>query len=127
VRYREDLAYDPIHLRLTELFPGYRYQTTTTREPDGERQHLQELLRDGTMERIAGFTLDPSNTRIYLCGNPGMIGPPRLLSGKRLYPESTGLVEILEERGLPGGYPISSIRSRATRARSCTWGGTSIS
>ena len=99
VRYVEDLAYDPVHRRLTELFPRYRYEAVATREPESDGRHLQELLLDGTIERMAGFSLDPSNTRIYLCGNPGMIGPPRVVSGKRILPEDTGLVELLERRG----------------------------
>jgi ferredoxin--NADP+ reductase len=100
VRNRRDLAYDAIHRRLTELFPRYRYQAMATREPDSDGRHLQDLLRDGTLEEQTGLELNPGRTQVFLCGNPGMIGPPRNLQGKRIFPESTGLVEILEsERG----------------------------
>jgi len=96
VRHWDDLAYNEVHRRLAAMFPRYRYAAFATREPDSRGRHLQDLLLDGTLERVAGFHLDPRTTQVFLCGNPGMIGPPRLLSGKRIYPDTTGLVELLE-------------------------------
>ncbi len=96
VRRRRDLAYDRVHRRLTELFPRFRYHALATREPDSDGRHLQDLLRDGSLEKAAGFELDPGRTQIFICGNPAMIGVPRTIQGERIYPESTGLVEILE-------------------------------
>ena len=102
VRYLEDLAYDKIHRRLRELFPHYAYRAMATREPEESDEHLQDLLETGTLQALADFPLDPSGTRIFLCGNPGMIGPPRELSGKRVFPDENGLVELLEARGFNG-------------------------
>jgi ferredoxin--NADP+ reductase len=98
-RGRADLAYEAVHRRLAELFPRYRYTGFSTRDPDSEGKHIQDHLADETLETMAGFPPDPETTRVYLCGNPGLIGPPRLLSGKRVFPESKGMVELLEERG----------------------------
>jgi ferredoxin--NADP+ reductase len=99
VRRRGDLAYDPVHRRLTSLFPQYRYASLVTREHAEPKKHLQDLLEDGSLETMAGFPLDPARTQIYLCGNPGMIGPPRIFDGERRYPHTLGMVELLERRG----------------------------
>jgi ferredoxin/flavodoxin---NADP+ reductase len=100
VRHRDDLAYDTVHRRLADLFPNYRYAAVVTREDGGARLHLQDYLKDGMLEGLAGFALDPARVQVYLCGNPGMIGPPRFLAGRRQYPDAVGMVELLEERGL---------------------------
>ncbi len=101
VRYRGDLAYDGVHRRLAGLFPRYRYHAIATREPDFDGRRLQDLFADGTIESAAGFAIEPGRTQVFLCGNPGMIGPPRLLTGRRVFPEAPGLVEILErDRGM---------------------------
>lgn len=99
VRHREDLAYDKVHRRLTELFPGYAYHAVSTRDPGSDGRHLQDLLQDGSVERWAGFPLDPARTQVFVCGNPGMIGPPRMVSGERVFPGEPGVVRLLEERG----------------------------
>jgi ferredoxin--NADP+ reductase len=99
VRSEEDLAYDPVHRRLTGMFPDYRYAAISTRDPGSPGRHLQDLYREGELATRAGFALEPGSTRIFLCGNPGMIGPPRLLSGRRQFPDGEGMVELLEEAG----------------------------
>jgi len=106
VRHAEDLAYHDVHRKLTALFPRYRYQAVVTRE-DGAGaavhaapgRHLQDLFRDGTLEHWTGFPIRPGSTQVFLCGNPGMIGPPRRVSGKRIFPEGPGMVELLERAG----------------------------
>ena len=87
VRRALDLAYEPLHRRLADLFPRYRYAAVATREPGHDGRHLQEFLRDGDLETMAGFPLDPRRAHVYLCGNPGMIGPPRMLPAGRVFPE----------------------------------------
>jgi ferredoxin--NADP+ reductase len=98
-RHREDLVYHDAHTRLAELFPRYRYHGYATRGEGADGRHVQELLADGTLESRAGFPLRPGSTRVYLCGNPGMIGPPRMLQGERVFPGEQGMVELLEARG----------------------------
>ena len=62
--------------------------------------HLQDLLRSGELEAAIGFRLDPSRGRVFLCGNPAMIGAPRIVEGRLVYPPALGMVEILaRERG----------------------------
>lgn len=98
-RRRADLAYEGVHRRLSQIVPRYRYTGFSTRDPGSDGKHIQDYLEEGRIEAMAGFSLDPATTRIFLCGNPGLIGPPRLLQGKRVFPKSTGMVELLEERG----------------------------
>jgi len=98
-RHREDLVYDDTHRKLGEMFPRYRYHGYATRGEGGDPRHVQELFADGTLETWAGFPLEPGGVQVFLCGNPGMIGPPRLLQDKRVFPEERGMVELLESRG----------------------------
>jgi ferredoxin--NADP+ reductase len=99
VRHADDLAYDGVHKRLVKLFPHYRYQAVVTRGEGALGKHLQDMLVDGSLERMADFPLDPSNTQVFLCGNPGMIGPPRYIAGRREFPREKGMVELLEDLG----------------------------
>lgn len=120
-RHREDLAYHAVHRRLAGRFPRYRYQAVVTRDREegpeagapgvypAAGRRLQDFFRDGSLEQWAGFPVRPGSTQVFLCGNPGMIGPPRRLSGKRVFPEETGMVELLEGAGFhsePGERPV---------------------
>ena len=54
-----------------------------------------------------GKPLDPQRMHIFLCGNPGMIGAPRLNreTGVLEYSQAGGVVEILVERGFRCDQP----------------------
>lgn len=109
VRFRRDLAYLQTHRLLETLFDNYRYLTLTTREPENldpthpnyvGKRYLQDYFESGAFERDAGIMLDPRNTHVYLCGNPGMIGAPLAgRHGEKSYPRPKGMVEVLETRG----------------------------
>jgi ferredoxin--NADP+ reductase len=112
VRYQHDLAYLATHRELERRFAHYKYIGLTTREPwnlDASRAdyvgkcHLQDFFAPwegaSRFERAWGAKLDPARTHVYLCGNPAMIGIPRLSAGEWVYPEPVGLVEILHHRG----------------------------
>lgn len=95
-----DQAYRAVHERVMELYPNYGYVAIATREPGEPSRRLQDLLRSGELEERIGFRLDPARGRVFLCGNPGMIGAPRLVDGKFSYPQALGMVEVLQrERG----------------------------
>jgi len=101
-RHAIDQAYRPLHEKLARLFPQYRYATVATRECPAAR--LQELFRDGRLETSAGFRLDAGRSHVFLCGAPGMIGAPHFENGRRAYPITTGMIELLErDRGLHAG------------------------
>jgi len=95
-RRRADQAYGDVHERLMRLYPNYRYVPLATRE---NAPRLQQLVQNGELEERAGFGLDPSRTRVFLCGNPAMVGAPRLQDGGRVFAHVGGMVELLEARG----------------------------
>lgn len=118
VRHKQDLAYLPVHRQIEEMFPNYRYLTLTTREPENVdkthpqyagRQYLQEYFQSGKFESESGIRLTPENVRVFLCGNPAMIGVPHHTHDPaRRYPQPLGMVEVLERRGFLVDVPHES-------------------
>jgi ferredoxin--NADP+ reductase len=51
-------------------------------------------VRTSAFERLAGFSLQPNHTHVFLCGNPEMIG----LQAHSPEHSATGMIAILEER-----------------------------
>lgn len=94
--------------------PNYTYLPLTTREatPSGGKVYIQDLITSGELERAVGAPLDPATTHVYLCGNPAMIGAPEKdrHSGELVYPEPTGVIEILEGRGFETDRPAIKLR-----------------
>jgi ferredoxin--NADP+ reductase len=103
VRYRRDLAYEPVHEELVRRYRNYTYLGLTTREAETARSkvYIQDLITSGQLEERLGQRLDPAQTHVFLCGNPKMIGVPTKdpQTGLRTYPEPTGVIEVLEQRG----------------------------
>lgn len=105
VRYLGDLGYHARHMSLMDQYPNYRYLPCTTREPFNVdpsvhgyvgKQYLQDLYTSGKLAEAADDPLAPSNTHVFLCGNPSMIGyvPP---GGTP--PASPGMLPLLEQSG----------------------------
>ncbi|MEM1227866.1 MAG: ferredoxin--NADP reductase [Planctomycetota bacterium] len=105
VRHRRDAAYIDQHTRLMEQFSNYIYLPLTTREPENldstrddyvGKLYLQTLFTSGRLAEMAGDHLSPSNTHVFMCGNPDMIGyvPP----GAEI-PEQPGMLPLLREAG----------------------------
>ncbi|CAN5508240.1 hypothetical protein BH24ACT7_BH24ACT7_09780 [soil metagenome] len=100
VRYRRDLAYHDIHGQLAERFGNYRYLPLVTREEGVPRRYIQDLFRDGTIDRMLPAGLDPSATHVFACGNPAMIGLPEPgEDGELEFPRPEGIAEILDRMG----------------------------
>lgn len=100
VRNNTDLGYLEVHRRLAERFPNYHYLPMPTREDGVPKRYLQDLIRDGDLDRALGGSLDPERTQTFLCGNPAMIGLPESGDdGESTFPEPTGVVELLVDRG----------------------------
>lgn len=99
VRQWADLGYLEAHRNLETRYPNYHYVTLPTREPDVPKRYIQDLIRAGDLEQ-QGVALDPARTHVFLCGNPAMIGlPDETDDGGLSFPEPTGVVELLMERG----------------------------
>jgi ferredoxin--NADP+ reductase len=114
VRYKRDLGYLPTHEELMRRYPNYHYVPLTTREADnaGGKVYIQDLVGTGELERRLGLTLDPERTHVFLCGNPKMIGVPEKdrQTGQRIYPQPTGIIEILEKWGFRADQPQLKIK-----------------
>jgi ferredoxin--NADP+ reductase len=103
VRLRKDLGYYETHQKLMARFPNYMYLPLTTRETDNlaHKIYIQDLITGGQMEAHLGEKLNPASTHVFLCGNPKMIGVPEKdpQTGERVFPKTTGVIELLEQRG----------------------------
>jgi ferredoxin--NADP+ reductase len=99
VRHWADLGYLDKHRELERRYPNYRYLPMPTRERDVPKRYLQDLITDGDLAKAAGGQFDPSRTHVFLCGNPAMIGLPEEVDGEFRFPETTGVVELLVDRG----------------------------
>jgi ferredoxin--NADP+ reductase len=114
VRYRRDLGYLATHEELMRRYPNYVYLPMTTREADTVKHkvYIQDLITSGQLEDRLGQPLDPARTHVYLCGNPKMIGVPvkDRETGQQVYPQPTGVVEILTKRGFQIDLPAQKIQ-----------------
>ena len=109
VRYARDLGYRAVHAELMRRHPNYTYLSLTTREASdaGHKMYIQDLITTGRLEETLGRPLDPARTHVFLCGNPKMIGVPEKdrETGARVYPQPTGVIELLEKRGFRPDQP----------------------
>lgn len=107
LRRRADAAYRAVHEELMRRYPQYRYVVLTTREPENldaahpqyaGKQYLQDLVRSGSLERLAGVPLSPENAHAFLCGSPQMIGAIGHV-GAGLAAEPGSMLDLLLNRG----------------------------
>ncbi len=98
-RHWSDLVYVEKNRALEKRFPNYTYLPIPTREPDVEKRYIQDVVRSDFTPEGLGIELDPARTRVYVCGNPDMIGLPDESGDEPVYPTTTGVVELLVERG----------------------------
>ncbi len=99
VREAKDLGYSQKHRELEARYPNYHYMPMPTREPGVPKRYLQDLIKDNDFEDKLGVTLSPDTTHVFLCGNPAMIGIPEEEDGTLVFPETTGVVELLSAKG----------------------------
>ncbi len=102
VRYKKDLAYEPVYRKLEKKFPNLSYHALTTREADtvNSKVYAQDYMRTGAFEKNIGRKMRPEDTHIFLCGNPKMIGAPKIRDGQKIWPEGgVGVIQLMEERG----------------------------
>ncbi len=98
VRQWVDLGYRDKHELLAQRYPNYHYVPLPTREADVPKRYIQDLISGGDLEQF-GVELNPTGTHVFLCGNPAMIGIPEEVDGELTFPETTGVVELLVDRG----------------------------
>lgn len=114
VRNECDLGYLPTHRRVETLWSNYRYVPLTTREPrnlDSARadfvgkRRLQDCITSGRVAELLGQPFDPRTCHVFLCGNPAMVGIPKEEHGRKIYPQPTGMIELLERAGFQSDQP----------------------
>lgn len=98
VRKSADLGYADKHRELESRYANYHYIPMPTREAGIPKRYLQDLLRDDDFAQL-GVELSPASTHVFLCGNPAMIGLPEEVDGETVFPETTGVVELLVKQG----------------------------
>lgn len=111
-RYKADLGYQQIQDELVMRYPNYRYLPLTTREnPTSKKVYIQDVLSGGDLEYHLGRPLDQATTHVYLCGNPAMIGVPKIdrQTHERTWPHARGMVQLLEERGFTLDQPSHKV------------------
>lgn len=105
VRSRIDLGYVIEHETLMTRFANYHYYAMSTRDPENldsshpkyvGKQYVQQLFTSGRMAELAGATLDPQSTHVFLCGNPAMIGIAKLGHKSADQP---GMLQLLQHAG----------------------------
>lgn len=85
-----DLGYSSELTLLSNIAPHFSYLPTITfpeREHsnwNGRTQFIEEIWKDGTIEKMWGFKPSAENTHVFLCGNPRMVN---------------GMIEMLEHEG----------------------------
>jgi ferredoxin--NADP+ reductase len=99
VRKWADLGYIDKHRELESMYSNYHYLPMPTRESDVPKRYIQDLIANDTLKDMYGIELDPETTHAFLCGNPAMIGIPKEEDGAVTYPEVTGVIELLAQRG----------------------------
>jgi ferredoxin--NADP+ reductase len=99
VRQWADLGYLEKHRRLEERYRNYHYLPLPTREPDVPKRYIQDLIAGEVFRTEFGVELDPTGTHVFLCGNPAMIGLPEKNEEPTTFPQPTGVVELLVDRG----------------------------
>lgn len=76
VRHAADLAYTDELKGYEEQYPGrFRLAQALTREEREGCLHgrIPALLESGDLEKTAGFTMQPNDSVVLLCGNPAML------------------------------------------------------
>lgn len=79
VRHSWDLAYRSILTTMQHLRTNFTYLPVISRpqlEPvpwTGAAGHVQDLWKNGALERPWGLRPSPKNTHVFLCGSPDMI------------------------------------------------------
>jgi ferredoxin--NADP+ reductase len=84
-----DLGYRSELTTLDRMLENFHYLPIITRPDDetipwgGETGYIQDLWKQGAVEKAWGFTPTPENSHVFLCGNPGMVTETtKLLEGE---------------------------------------------
>lgn len=94
-RHSWDLGYRSQLMTLQHLCSNFSYIPIISRPKDepapwvGATGYVQDLWKDGTLDRAWGFHPAPENTHIFLCGAPAMIDETEAMLGQEGFKEHT--------------------------------------
>ncbi len=98
--YLTDFAYKEKYRRVSLKFKNLNYIPLVTREEGHNKTYIQDFLESGELEKEIG-TISKEHHSFYLCGNPKMIGIPKVRNGLIEYPPGRpGMIELLRNKGL---------------------------
>jgi ferredoxin--NADP+ reductase len=95
-RYRHNFGYDEQIEEISESYDNIFYEKMVTTEK--RDYYVQNLFQERVLEEKYGFEINSSNTHVYLCGNPIMIGAPKLVSGVEVFERTGGMVALLQSQ-----------------------------
>jgi len=79
---------------LEENFSNVHYKRLMTREGENPMR-IQPYIENGLLEKEFDLTIDRKNTKVFLCGNPAMIGIPKFEGEYPTFEQKGGVVELL--------------------------------
>ena len=79
---------------LAEKFDNVHYKQLMTREGD-KPMRIQPYVAEGLLEEEFSLKISKGDTRVFLCGNPAMIGIPKFEGEYPTFEQEGGLVELL--------------------------------
>lgn len=82
---------------LQERFSNVFYKCLMTREGKTPMR-IQPYIEEGLLEKEFDLTIDRKDTKVFLCGNPAMIGIPKFEGDYPKFEEKGGVVELLVNR-----------------------------
>ena len=78
-RHSWDLGYQSELMIMDQLSPAFSFHSIISRPAEeqvpwrGPAGYVQDLWRDGALQKAWGLEPSPANTSVFLCGNPAMI------------------------------------------------------
>jgi ferredoxin--NADP+ reductase len=80
--------------KLAAEYNNVDYLQLATREGN-DRTRIQKFIAAGRVESEYGIKISPENTKVFLCGNPDMIGIPKFKGEEIIFNTEGGAVELL--------------------------------
>ncbi len=93
-RTSDMFAYSDKLKLLSEKFSNVFYKCLMTREGESPMR-IQPYLEKGLLEQEFDLNINKENTKVFLCGNPAMIGIPKFEGDYPKFEEKGGVVELL--------------------------------
>jgi len=95
-RYEYEFGYNDQLQEISESYSNVFHERMVTSER--EDYYIENLFSDNVLEDKYDFKIKPEDTKVYLCGSPRMIGAPKVVNGKEVFADKSGMVFLLQSR-----------------------------